>query len=248
MGNVKSTAENAANETVISRRMPNPKLVDRVLAPIRQQIQDLVVSTGKSSKGGPKMMRVLDVACGTGDQLFRLRRDNQIDYGLGIDLNPESIQYARERAQAAGLVLYNDDNDNHDCLEYRIQDLQDLQQQQQTETDNQFDIAMATLFFHVVPWPTAVSLLMTMSSMAPKLIVAAFVPGEKWQDKLLLWLDQRFTSHYAAFCHYLEKGSFEGLLQECDNCLEVEQVLLTNDATIRIYVLRSKAFVNGQGN
>lgn len=195
------------------------RLVDRVLAPVRDQIVEVVSEEPK--------IKLLDVACGTGDQLLRL--EGKVADGsflLGIDLNADSIAYAEERLKATEYM-------GNTQIEYRVQTLP-------LPDDVEFDICMTTLFFHVLPWDEAVYLLRQMGKMAPTVIVGAFVPAKNWKDRLLLWIDQRFTSHYSHFQSYLEKRALEGLVSECQDLLEVERVVETNDATIRIYVLRRK--------
>ena len=194
----------------------------------------------------------MDVACGTGDQLWRLY--DKIEYGLGIDVNEASIQYARRRL----LDTYGEDSSSSSSsssssprIEYRMQDLHDFLRETDDRDSNsnsnsngrpQFDVVMATLFFHVLPWDEAVATLSQMANLvAPDgcLIIGAFVPpANNWKDRVLLWFDQRFTNHYANFQNYIAKGGMAELVGECATSYRIDRILDTNDGTIKIFVLK----------
>ena len=230
-------------------------LVDRVLSPIRNQITELLTPVRSTYS-----YSVLDVGCGTGDQLLRLLQlrfeNNNIEfYGLGIDINSKSIEYAREQ-----LMLQDGIQSNATKIEYRVASLFDLypttsttcpsspppmeeeeeedkgvleiiqsttrqdsdpkeeQHQQMKQKNQKFDIVMTTLFLDVLPWNIAIQTLSTMLTEAMVddgiVIVCGFVPPTNLRDKILLWIDQRFTSHYTNFRKYIQNNAIEGIVNE----------------------------------
>ena len=165
---------------------------------------------------------------------------DKIEYGLGIDVNEASIHHAKRRLVDA----YGEDSSSR--IEYRIQDLQDFLKDTGNDSNStsscmlKFDVVMATLFFHILPWEDAVANLLQMTTLlAPDgfMIVGAFVEADNWRDRVLLWLGQRFTHHYTNFHNYLAKGGMVELIGEC-NIYHIDRVLDTNDDTIKIFVLK----------
>ncbi|WP_069659941.1 class I SAM-dependent methyltransferase [Arcticibacter eurypsychrophilus] len=155
------------------------------LAPIRGEIVDKIDPNAK----------VIEFGCGKGDLLFDL--SPKIKYGLGIDKSEGLIEHA---------IKYKK-NQNILNLDFLCEELGENYKHYET-----FDFLIASLFFHVIPQSQSVSMLIEMKQISNNLLICAFSRPETMNQKLLLWLDQRFSGHYRNFIAYQENGYFEGIL------------------------------------
>ena len=94
------------------------RLIDPSLASIRRRVAALV----------PGGSRVLDVGCGTGDQLFHLA--DQIDSGICVEMSQVMVETGRSQAQQRGVK---------NC-DFHLADARDLS----AFADQSFDIAMSS--------------------------------------------------------------------------------------------------------
>ena len=181
---------------------------DKYLLPIREQMRQMLK---------PKD-RVIDLGCGSGDFLIKVH--SKIGFGLGIDGSKLLINYAQD--QARNLIIENL------TFEHRMID-------HHFKPNKQFTVATACLFFHVIPGDNALQILRSVTSYADRIIVCAFAPPENKKQRLLMWLDQRFTSHYQYYREYCLNGYMEGLIEKCQ--LSIDEITDTFDSTLKIYSL-----------
>jgi len=187
---------------------------DRYLQPMRQQVVDLIKPNST----------VVDLGCGSGDVLFKLA--DKIERGVGIDKSKTLIDFATVRQQ----------KEKRDNLQFIEADLCG------EVVLPMSDYAIASLLYHVVDREEATALLKKQVNKAKTTIICGFSKPNNWKQSLLLWLDQKFTSHYQNFRAYKQNGYMEALLQSLDatDC----QVLDTFDPVIKIYVIEKHIMKN----
>jgi SAM-dependent methyltransferase len=179
---------------------------DKYLRPIRHQIKELIETN----------TTVVEFGCGNGDLLFKL--SDKIYRGIGLDKSEPLIAYASNRRK----------RENVKNLEFRRIDLV-------TEPlpDAGMDYSIASLLFHILTWRDATELLKLLIANSKTTLICGFCEPENFKQSALLWLDQRFTSHYSNYRTYKKKGFTEGLLGSLKN---VEYTRYdTFDPVIKIY-------------
>ena len=182
--------------------------VDKYLHPIRKQICDMV----------PSGTQILELGCGNGDLLFQL--SPKIKKGVGLDISGELIHYARKKANSQ---LFS--NLRFDVKNVSSDDLGSFK----------YDYVIISLFLHVIPPSEAQFLLHGLHKFADQIIICAFTrPENKWQ-RFLLWLDQRFTSHFKNFHDYQNQGYMNGLIKDLN--LSSIKIYDTFDPVIKVYQL-----------
>lgn len=180
--------------------------VDKYLRPIRLQIVELVEPNAT----------VLELGCGNGDLLFKL--SDKIETGIGIDKSEQLITYASDRQNKEAISN----------LEFQSADiLEDSFSHPET------DYSISSLLFHVVPLDKAIELLRKQIATSKTTIICGFTEPKSTKHRILLWLDQRFTSHYSNFRNYKKNGYTKGLLNSIEN-IEY-QTIDTFDPVIKIY-------------
>ncbi|MEQ8903857.1 MAG: class I SAM-dependent methyltransferase [Ekhidna sp.] len=183
---------------------------DKYLRPIREQMIGML----------SEQDRVIDLGCGTGD--FLIRAHSKIKYGLGVDGSDLIIKHAQKSAKT--LKVCNIEFKNlfvdHNFL-----------------PSNDFTVVTASLFFHVIPHEVSLQVLRSSAKYVDQLILCGFVPPQNVSQKLLMWFDQRFTSHYRQYIEYCQNGYMEGLLKKCQ--LTIKSITDTFDPTIKIYTIKS---------
>ena len=162
---------------------------------------------------------VLDLGCGTGDLLRRLAP--KIAQGVGIDVSQPLIAYARAHAVV------------HSHITFEAREASPFDRYIEP-----FDVATATLLFHVLPWATAVQLVQAMADWGRELILAGFVPPKNSKERRLLWMDQRLSGHYQNYVAYQRQGGLAGL--RAASGLEVIGAYQTFDSTIQIWQMQGR--------
>ncbi|WP_057936074.1 class I SAM-dependent methyltransferase [Algoriphagus resistens] len=158
------------------------------LTSVWEQLSDFVVPGSK----------VIEWGCGNGALLQRL--SGKISYGLGIDKSKKLIDYARKQKESAGSTN----------IEFICRELGE-----HYEDDQRYDFAIASLFFHVIPVPEAVYLVKKLEELSQRTIICALTHPETFKQKMVLWLDQRFSDHYDNFIAYKKAGYMKGILERC---------------------------------
>jgi cyclopropane fatty-acyl-phospholipid synthase-like methyltransferase len=185
--------------------------VDRYLRPIRMQIVDLVDSNST----------LLELGCGNGDLLFKLAP--KIKYGIGIDKSDQLITYALNRVKEEQI----------ENLDFRIMDLL-----KETYSEQKIDYSITSLLQHILPWDKAIDLTEKLIADSYITIICGFSEPKTRKQKMLLWLDQRFTSHYSNFKFYKKNGFTKGLLKSIENITYEE--IDTFDPVIKLYKIYNK--------
>lgn len=181
------------------------------LAAIRSQIKEMTAPHS----------RVIELGCGKGDLLLEL--SSTIDFGLGIDQSKQAIQKAvlqREQRKVS----------NIDFLCKKLD--------QSNSPDHTFDTAIASLFFHVIPITDSLDLINKMRETVDTLLIVAFCKAETLQQKSILWIDQRMTSHYRHFNAYKDFGYMEGILAQAQ--ISHFKTYDTSIPFVRIYQIRNR--------
>ncbi|WP_319482489.1 class I SAM-dependent methyltransferase [uncultured Draconibacterium sp.] len=187
------------------------KTVDKYLSSIRLQIVELVEPNST----------LIEFGCGNGDLLFKL--SNKIKTGVGIDNSEELIEYAANRMK----------RDQVKNLEFKLLDILN-----DTYQESEKDYAIASLLLHILPWGKAVELTKKVIDNSGTTIICGFSEPENFTQNFLLWLDQRFTSHFSNFRNYRENGFTEGLLNSIQN---IEYIRIdTFDPVIKIYKITKR--------
>lgn len=180
--------------------------VDRYLRSIRLQILELIDPN----------TTLVELGCGNGDLLFKL--SHKIKFGVGMDKSEQLIEYALDRSKAEQVVN----------LEFRITDLLN-----EPYLEPKVDYSVASLLLHILPWNKAIELIEKLIAASNTTIICGFSEPENVKQNILLWLDQRFTSHYSNFQHFKKNGFTDGLLKSIQN-IKYERID-TFDPVIKIY-------------
>ena len=186
--------------------------VDKYLRSIRFQMVELVDPNAT----------VVEFGCGNGDLLFKL--SDKIKAGVGIDKSEQLIAYASDRIKKEQIKN----------LEFRLSDLI-----HDSYSESNMDYSIASLLFHILPREKAVELVEKMLATSKTIIICGFSKPENIKQRILLWLDQRFTSHYSNFRVYRENGFTEGLLNEIEN-IDYHRID-TFDPVIKIYIVTKRS-------
>ncbi|TAL35347.1 MAG: class I SAM-dependent methyltransferase [Spirochaetes bacterium] len=170
----------------------------------------------------PRGARVIELACGTGDQLMRLAP--RIREGVGVDISDRMIGYARRAATRRGLSN----------LRFELADAADLS----PFPDKGFDVATASLFFHETPGDSALAALLEMKRMAPLLVIADFgsapLPGRAWVNAVEFLAGFR---HFINFRAYRRGGGMPALMERAGLvCGEAARVF---GGTVTIWTCRA---------
>jgi ubiquinone/menaquinone biosynthesis C-methylase UbiE len=159
---------------------------------------------------------LVELGCGNGDLLFKL--SHKIELGVGIDKSEQLIAYAVDRT--------NKEQINN--LEFRIVDLLN-----EPYSEPKVDYSIASLLLHILPWNKAIELIEKLIATSNTTIICGFSEPENAKQKTLLWLDQRFTSHYSNFRKFKKNGFTDGLLKSIEN-VKYKRID-TFDPVIKIY-------------
>lgn len=188
------------------------KTADKVLSPVRENINDLI------SQGN----NVLDVGCGTGDLLFRL--SNKIGYGLGADLDQSMIDFAntkKDRDKITNLRFINDDLTTEHIL-----------------SERKFEVSTSTLCLHSMNDSEAVRILTLMAKFSKKIIIADYSVSRTRWGKLSIEMDEVISGHYGKFKKYQKNGGVSYLAKLSG--VEIASEIMSPIDGIAIWVLRSK--------
>jgi len=185
------------------------KTADKVLSPIRELIIDRIDENNE----------VLEIGCGTGDLLFRA--SGKIRFGLGVDLDQQMIDFAKNRKQ----------KEEYENLEFVNEDIATSA----VLATRRFDVSTSTLCLHEMSEQSAVDTLQLMEKHSSTLIIADYaVPGSIW-GKFSIEFDEFISGHYRRFTQYRSKGGIPYLAKMAN--LDVRSVINTPIDGIRIWEL-----------
>ena len=188
------------------------KTADKVLFPVRNQIIELIESDSN----------VLEVGCGTGDLLFRM--SNNIEYGLGVDLDPRMIDFAKNKIA----------KENVNNLAFIERDIQSLN----NSLLSKFNISTSTLCFHEMSEKDAISSLSLLGNHTQKIIIADYAAPNTFWGKVSIEIDELISGHYNRFRHYRNKGRIPYLAKKAG--LGIRAEIGTSIDGILIWILDGK--------
>lgn len=187
--------------------------IDPSLAGIRRRIGKLV----------PEGSKVLDVGCGSGDQLLYLAP--QIEYGLGVELSQRMIQCSQRQAKRRGIA---------NCS-FELRDAAHLDHL----NDGKFDVAMGSMVIHEMPEASRLPVLTEMKRLGKTIILADWIyPQPSYWKKagtnIVEWAAGR--EHYAGFRSFMAAGGIPPLLNTVG--LEILETQITSKGTIQLWVCK----------
>ncbi|NQT62557.1 MAG: class I SAM-dependent methyltransferase [Candidatus Marinimicrobia bacterium] len=190
------------------------KLLDPSLRGIRIRISRLI----------PENSTVLDVGCGTGDQLFFI--SEQIKSGLGVELSANMINTCQEQARLRKITNF----------EFLLADASNL-----ANLDNQaFDYAITSMVIHEMSEEVRIPVLKEMMRIGKQLILVDWIyPQPPMLKKFSTHLVERFAGkeHYAGFRSFMGQGGMPALIKTLG--LDVVETQITGKGTIQLWVCRT---------
>lgn len=188
--------------------------IDPSLAGIRRRIAKLV----------PEGSRVLDVGCGTGDQLLHIAP--QIESGLGVELSEDMIKCSQRQAHLRQIT---------NC-QFELRDAARLDHL----ADHHFDIVMTSMVIHEMPESARLPVLKEMKRLGKTIILADWIHPQPttWKNistNIIEWMAGR--EHYAGFRSFIKQGGMPALIETLE--LEIVETQITGQGTIQLWVCRS---------
>ena len=153
------------------------KTADRVLAPLRKELVELI----------DEQSTLLEVGCGTGDLLFQSAL--KISSGHGVDIDQGMIEFAESSRKERNL-----NNLSFECIDA-------LQM-----TPRQFDISTSTLCLHELPEQVACDLLKLMVDNSKMVLIADYTEAKTALGKISIEFDELISGHYRNYKNYRECG------------------------------------------
>lgn len=212
----KVKAENHFYDGLFYRRF-----IDPALANIRKRVADLV----------PKGSRVIDIGCGTGDQILFLA--DRIEAGVCVELSERMHGVAKDRAREAGMS---------NC-EFLLADAADLSGFE----DSNFDVAMSSMVIHEMPEEKRIPVLAEMKRLGKKIILVDWVCPQDQRLKAIGTHIIEFMAgwqHYSGYRSFMRNGGIPVLLSQLD--LKVIETQTTSKGTIQLWLCGEKPGNNSQ--
>ncbi|PKN36575.1 MAG: hypothetical protein CVU62_14730 [Deltaproteobacteria bacterium HGW-Deltaproteobacteria-2] len=151
------------------------------------------------SKHVPDNSKIIDVASGTGRQLFALA--SRIELGTGLDLSDRMKLYAENMKFRYGFTN----------LSFEVGDASDLSR----FASGSFDISMATLLFHEIPTEKRLPILLEMKRVSNMVIIADYTVQKNFPNLLISLLENTIgIMHSHHYNSYRSNGGMPTLLKE----------------------------------
>lgn len=190
-------------------------LIDPILAPMRKRIAKEILPNQK----------VIDIACGTGEQVFELA--NIATKITGIDYSESMISYAKSTCKKRNILN----------AEFVIGDASDLS----IFTKNEFDVTIMSLALHQFDPKLHSPILNEMKRVAPKIIIVDYtVPLPKNYVGIGCRIAEFLAGkeHNRSFKQYCKLGGLNEILTQ--NHLRIEKSVLFGKGAFQLVVCYSK--------
>lgn len=187
------------------------KFIDPSLAGIRKRVARLV----------PEGSKVLDVGCGTGDQLLLLA--SKIQHGVGVELSESMINTCRHQVDQQKIT---------NC-EFILADATNLSEFQ----DHSFDYAMSSMVIHEMPAEKRMPVLQEIKRVGKLVILVDWIyPQPSFWKKTATHIVERLAGreHYSGFQSFMEGEGMPALLEAVG--LEVIETQVTSKGTIQLWL------------
>ncbi|MFV0591805.1 MAG: class I SAM-dependent methyltransferase [Draconibacterium sp.] len=177
-------------------------VLDPVLKQLRKKVSYHVLPNG----------RIIDIACGTGAQLFELT--GLVDLAIGVDLSDSMIHYAKKMVKKRNLLN----------VDFSVADATNLSEFYQ----HKFDVAILSLALHQFEPNLRTPVLNEIQKISDKIIVLDYaIPLPKnyvgLASKVAEFLAGR--SHNQNFKDYSQKGGLEPILVENGYFIQKSQTI-----------------------
>lgn len=156
----------------------------------------------------PAGSSVIDIACGTGQLCFELRKRKQCSV-VGIDLSLRMLEFARKS------------NPFPDEVAFRHEDATDLS----IFRNGSFDFATMLMIMHELPYLQQISALKEALRVANKcIIIDSFSPLPKNIEGIGIRAVEATvgSNHYNNFKSFLAKGGIKGLIKDSDLPVKID--------------------------
>jgi len=191
------------------------RLIDPSLAGIRRRIAKII----------PEGSRVIDVGCGTGDQLLHVA--DQIHEGVCVELSETMVETGRQQAKQLGV---------NNC-EFHLADATNLTHFE----DQSFDFAMSSMVIHEMPMEKRHPVLKEIKRLGKQIILVDWIyPQPSW-PKLIGTHFIEFMAgweHYSGFRSFMRNGGTPTLIDDVG--LEVIETQITTKGTIQLWICRAQ--------
>lgn len=187
------------------------RFIDPALAGIRKRVADIV------SEGS----RVLDVGCGTGDQLLFMA--GKIDSAVCVELSETMVRTGMAQAGKRGIS---------NC-EFQLADATNLSHLE----DKSFDYAMSSMVIHEMPLEKRIPVLKEMKRLGKQIILVDWIFPQLSKPKKISTHFIEFMAgreHYSGFRSFMKNGGMQALLEQVG--LDVIDTQVTSKGTIQLWL------------
>ncbi len=191
------------------------QFIDPSLAGIRRRIAKIV----------PAGSSVIDVGCGTGDQLLYIA--DKISNGICIELSDTMVRTGKQQAERQGV---------NNC-EFHLADATDLSHLE----DQTFDFAMSSMVIHEMPAEKRLPVLKEMKRLGRQIILVDWINPQPSLWKLLGTHAVEFMAgweHYTGFRSFMKQGGIPALAEASG--LEIIDTQITTKGTIQLWLCQHK--------
>ncbi|MCF7823397.1 MAG: class I SAM-dependent methyltransferase [Candidatus Marinimicrobia bacterium] len=188
--------------------------IDPSLGGIRRRIAKII----------PEGSSVIDLGCGTGDQLLFIA--DKISRGVCVELSETMVKTGRREAAARGV----------DNCEFQLSDATNLDHLE----DQSFDFALSSMVIHEMPEEKRLPTLREMKRLGKQIILVDWINPQPSSRKALGTHFVEFLAgreHYSGFRSFMKAGGMPTLIEEAG--LEVLETQITGKGTIQLWLCKS---------
>lgn len=186
-----------------------------MLAPVREAI----ILALKDNRDSARECVLLDLGCGTGDLLFKTQ--DSIHLGIGIDLDPSMIRFAKEKKRSLKInqleFIHADINACPELAQFNI------------------STSTSTLCLHEMAEHDAINALKSLAQYSTSILVADYAEVKSVWSKIAIEFDEMISGHYSRFRKYRQNGYLPYLADQAH--LKIDQVIETSIDGITIWRL-----------